>query len=124
MPNCVKVMASVGWLGLGQFSCSVYTTTWSTVLACAKSTRTQSGYTSCVPSAQPPPLVQPAPVVSPLITAATGNPESNWLQAVALAPFDASATFVVVGGGWIVPGAPNASTSVMRDRPLSALVAF
>src|SRR5688572_149648 len=69
------------------------------VLGPANCTSNQSGHTFVVPSCQPPPLPQPNPFRSPLMTLLAGNAPLDVLDAIATPPFAASATFVRPGGG-------------------------
>jgi hypothetical protein len=74
-------------------SCTVKTSTSSIVWLPAKSTSSQSGYVPPVPSCQPPPFAQFAPVRSPLMAPPGANALLKDDDALAVAPFAAAATF-------------------------------
>src|SRR6267142_2226475 len=98
MPYCVKVIVSVGGLGEAKLSCRVNTSI--SLIDCAplKVISTESGKAFAVPSFQPPPLPQPTPARSPLLTLLTGKSELKVEEATATPPFAANATFTPGGG--------------------------
>src|SRR6266566_3845413 len=79
-----------------------------------------SGYTSRVPSFQPPPLPQLLPLCSPSIAPLAGKFAFTVEDATAVAPYEASATFVGQGGGQleVLVNQFEKSTRVLTRSPL------
>src|SRR5262249_11573114 len=95
-PYNVNVWPAVGVTGLDQLSWTLNTSTSLMLCVPAKSTSSQSGQLSHVPSFHPPPLPHAVPVRSPLIAPLAANPELNVDDAIAVAPFAAAATLIRV----------------------------